>query len=271
MITNAGKDIVKKYFGGQVSRIGGAIALGVGTTAAALTDTELAYEVVRVPVSSINADLAGNRIVFKALVPAGSIGTTYEMGLYSDTNTSNKTKVLSLVSQARGIWANGTLTATNARADVKTVQIDVAANGTKNADISGLSQNLSNFVGSDAVVLAFQATANISSVRVRLGSDASNYYELLYNAPPVGYNIMRANLSTATVTGSPSWAAINYLAIRPSASASGAGSIFFDSLTIEDNTTPIDNFLVVRNVLATPRVMDTSLATNVELSLGITV
>lgn len=271
MITTAGKDIVKKYFGGQVSRIGGAIALGVGTAAPALTDTELAYEVVRVPVSSINADLAANRIVFKTLVPAGSIGTVYEMGLYSDVNTASKTKVLSLVSQARGIWTNGTIVATNARADVKTVQIDVAANGTKNADISGLSQNLSSFVGSDAVTIAFHATANISSVKVRLGSDSSNYYELTYTSPSVGYNIMRANLSTAVVTGTPSWASINYLAIRPSATAAGAGSIFFDGLTIEDNTTPIDNFLVVRNVLATPKVMDTSLATNVELSLGISV
>lgn len=271
MLTTAGKDVIKRYFGGQVSRIGGSIALGVGTTAATVADKMLAYEAVRLQVSSVNADLANNKIVFKGSVPPGTIGTIYEIGLYDSVNTASRTKLLSLVTPARGIWTNSTIVATNARASLKTVQIDVTASATKGADITGMAQDLSGFVGTDNLAVAFYATSNIASVRFRLGTDAANYYEFVYNAPVVGYNIMRATISSATVTGSPRWSAINFISVRPTASAAGSGSIYFDSMSVEDATTPIDNILVMRNVLATPKVLDTSLTTNVEMSLGIVV
>lgn len=271
MITSAGKDIIKRYFGGQVSRIGGTIALGVGTTAPDLTNTKLAYESIRIPVSSVSADLANDRIVFKGTVPAGSMGTVYEIGLFDNPTTASRTKVLSLVSQTRGIWTNSTIVPDNARSETKTVKIDLVASGSKSAEITGLSQDLSAFTGTDSVAIAFQATANIAAVRIRLGADDSNYYQLVYNTPAVGYNIMRANLSAATVIGTPNWGTINYLAVRPTATAAGAGSVWFDSLSIEDNNTPLDSLLVIRNVLVTPKVLDASLDSNVELSLGITV
>lgn len=271
MLTTEGKNVIKRYFGGQVSRIGGSIALGVGTTAATVADTQLAYEAIRLQVSSVNADLANNKIIFKGSLPPGVIGTIYEVGLYDSVNTASRTKLLSLVTPARGIWTNSTIVPDNARASLKTVKVDVTASSTKGADITGMSQDLSAFAVTDRVAVAFYSTSNIASVRVRLGTDASNYYEFLYNAPAVGYNIMRAAISTATVTGSPRWGLINYVSVRPTASAAGSGSIYFDSLSVEDNTTPIDNILVMRNVLTTPKTVDTALTTNIEMSLGIVV
>lgn len=84
MIVNSGKIIVKQYFGGQVGQIGDYLAFGTGTTAEALTDTALKTEVYRVRCTSVNADLANNRIVFKASIPASALASFTELGLFYD-------------------------------------------------------------------------------------------------------------------------------------------------------------------------------------------
>lgn len=84
MIVNSGKNIVKQYFGGQVGQIGDYLAFGTGTTPEALTDTALGAEVYRVRCTSVNADLANNRIVFKATVPASAVASFTEIGLFND-------------------------------------------------------------------------------------------------------------------------------------------------------------------------------------------
>lgn len=82
MIVDTGKTVIVNYFGGQVPHIGDTIALGTGTTAVANTDTALATEVVRVAVSSIAADTANNRIIFKAVIQPGTLATISEVGVY---------------------------------------------------------------------------------------------------------------------------------------------------------------------------------------------
>lgn len=89
MITTAGKDVIIQFFGGQTRHIASAIALGTGATAPALGDTALVAEVARLTVTSISADLANKRIVFKATLPAGLItDPVNELGIFhSDLGT----------------------------------------------------------------------------------------------------------------------------------------------------------------------------------------
>lgn len=82
MIVTTGKTVIKNFFGGQVHRIGGSIALGTGTTAAALSQTALVTEVTRFNVDSVSPDLINNRIVFKGTLQPGLITTIYEIGLF---------------------------------------------------------------------------------------------------------------------------------------------------------------------------------------------
>jgi hypothetical protein len=81
MITNDGKSVIKEFFGGQLKEIADQIVLGSGTTAASLTDTALATLISTLDVKSINADLANDRIVFRATIPAGVSLTINEIGL----------------------------------------------------------------------------------------------------------------------------------------------------------------------------------------------
>lgn len=82
MIVTSGKNVIVNYFGGQYRHIGDVIAVGTGTTAVTLADTALAAEVTRVAVTSIAADTDNNRIIFKATIPAGSVTTINEVGVY---------------------------------------------------------------------------------------------------------------------------------------------------------------------------------------------
>lgn len=83
MITNAGKDVIKRFFGGQTRQIGGEIVLGTGTGAVAVGDTALGNEVIRIQVNAVAADLANSRIIFKGIIPAGiaAVGPITELGL----------------------------------------------------------------------------------------------------------------------------------------------------------------------------------------------
>lgn len=271
MITNGGKTIIKRFFARQVGQIAGSLALGVGTTAVAAGDTRLQFEVVRVPVTSINADIDNNRLVFKASLLPGLINTIYEIGVYSSAVSSVAVRSLNLLGDTPVAWTNGTLDATNARANKQALKIDYVASGTTNAELTGLSEDLSAFKDSDSFVLAFHAGANLSSARVRIGQDSANYFEYVVAAPTAGYNIHRVNKSTATKTGSPTWANINYVAVRPSATAGGAGSIWFDGIRFEENPLESSNLLVARSVLGTPKVADTTINTDIEYSLGINI
>jgi hypothetical protein len=85
MITTDGRDTIRRFFAGQLSQIAGAMAFGTGSTAETVDDTELDEEVIRVNIASISADLANNRIVFRASVQPGSIATINEIGLYSSS------------------------------------------------------------------------------------------------------------------------------------------------------------------------------------------
>jgi hypothetical protein len=269
MITTAGKTIIKQFFGGETGRIGGAIALGVGATAATLADSRLSFEATRAQVTAVSSDLANNRIVFKATIKPGLIGTIYEAGLYQAVSGIDRSKALSLLS--RNAWTNGTMVTTNARIGVNTVKVDAAASQTTTASVTNLSQNLAGFSGADTVAVAFFASANVSAVKLRLGNDASNYYQWNFATPAAGYNIVRGTFTSATIVGAPNIASINYAAFVPTATAGGAASVYLDGVNVEDNTSVFDNFLVVRNVLTVPKVIDTSIPTDIELSLGITV
>lgn len=266
MITNEGRLHIKRFHAGYVPRMAGSIVLGTGTTAAALGDKSLVSEIVRLPVLSSNVDTAGNRWVFTASLPANSINTVYEVGLYSEVSTTPVAKAVPL---SQFSWTNGTFSATNARAAIQAVKIDYVASGTTNAEISDFFEDYSSFVATDRLAVAFHATANISSVRVRLGTDSSNYYEFVIASPTTGYNVHKLAFSSATKTGTPSWDNLTYLAVRPSATAGGAGSLYLDSIRAEYNTLDPVNILVARAVLGTPQVIDNTMDTDVEYSFGV--
>lgn len=268
MITTVGKDVIKQYFGGQVRSIGGALVLGTGATAAALGDKSLAFEVARIAVTAISADLANNRIVFKGTLPPGSVGTVYEIGLLNYADPTDNSKNLGLFEGHFLPWVNGTLVTANARRGAQTLKIDAAASSFTVASISELAIDWSWMLASDGASIAFTADANLDSLKLRIGTDASNYREWTALAPPVGYNAVAKLKSDATVVGAPDESSASYVAVVPTAKAGGATTVHVDGIRLAQNNV---SSLVSRHVLTTPEVMDLTVSSEVEYSLGISV
>jgi hypothetical protein len=83
VIVNTGKTVLVNVFSGQGGRIADRIAVGTGTTPVALSDTALATEAFRVPLTSISADTANQRIVFKGVVTPGVVtNPVTEVGIF---------------------------------------------------------------------------------------------------------------------------------------------------------------------------------------------
>jgi hypothetical protein len=81
-------------------------------------------------------------------------------------------------------------------------------------DLSAFKNRGSLFLG-----VYLPAAANVTSVGLRWGSSATDYYEVVATAPSVGsfqdgFNILRFNWSSITPTGSPTDTAIDYFRVN---------------------------------------------------------
>jgi hypothetical protein len=271
LITDKGIDHLLKYQARIVLYPANFMVLGVGTAAAAGDDTNLNFEAQRLPIDAINADLANNRLVFSSTIPVNTVESIYEVGLYYADSSTTFSKLLPYPGTDINLWTNATLTTANARVSPQTLKIDFVTSGTTTAESIATIQDLSSYTGVDIIKLAFYATANTSSLRIRMGTDSSNYYEFLVSSPAVGYNIKSFSLSSATKTGSPNWNNIAYFAVRPSGTAGGNGSVYFDGIRIEQlSLSPVD-LLVARTVYDSPFVTNPNLPTTIEYALNINV
>jgi hypothetical protein len=104
-------------------------------------------------------------------------------------------------------------------------------------------------------------------MRIRLGTDSSNYYEFLISSPATGYNIRNFTKSQATVTGTPTWSNIEYMAVRPSGTAGGSGSVYIDGMKFETDPLAAGTLLVARKVLGTVFTPDANIPSEIEYPL----
>lgn len=266
MITDNGKNAIKRFFGGQINQIGGTLGFGVGTTPATPADGSLDYEVLRTSVVAVNGDVNNDRTVFKGRIEPGQIRYIYEVGLYESTQVATLSRAFNLFAPGGGVWTNGELDPTYARANVNALRVDFLANGTTNAEITGMNENLTEYTDSDQIVAGVYASPNLSSLRIRMGTDDANYFEFVITDLDVGYNVVRVARGTAAITGSPTWESIQYVAVRPSATADGNGYIHLDGLRIEQLAS---GQLVARSVLEDPIEVDAEIASDVEYALRV--
>lgn len=267
MITNQGADAIVEFFGQQRANIVTHLALGVGNALPTVSDTELSFEVVRLPLISISADLVNRKIIYIAECPPGNIKTVYEVGAWTD-DANDSGRMLSTTDATTASWSNATISTNNVRVGTQTVKVDYTGSGTTTAELLTLTDDFSAFDNDTTVAVAFYATANLSTLRVRLGTDALNYYQFVVDTPVNGsYNIKKFLKTDAEVVGAPDWSTINYMAIRPSATAGGPGSVYFDAIKFESS----DGILVSRSVLTTPLDIDPNITSRIEYALPVTV
>lgn len=99
VVTWNGHRTILRYLAGLIEGFGGTIGVGISSTAATATDTNLGYEIGRAPVNMRSVKsygtetlangvpfLQGAQLVFRGTLPDTFVGKIYEVGMFSDFN-----------------------------------------------------------------------------------------------------------------------------------------------------------------------------------------
>lgn len=281
MITTDGKLHIKRYLAGYVPAIARTIAFGIGSKAEAVGDTALQFEIARANIALTAFDFDANKLIFKGTLDETYSGTIYEVALFSSEDAGSipgGSRLVTTFDSDTEEWFQGgsaaTFNATGTRIGDDSVSLTPAANGSVTVSQSNMQMDFSENSGSDNFAFAFNSgTANLSSVRYRFMTDASNYYDFTINSGiSTGYNVINRTKASATVTGAPNWGNITQLQVTANAGAGGAVALNLDGIRIEDaDTISPDYVMVSRELLSTPFVKEAGRIQEVEFALDVSV
>lgn len=261
LITTEGKKAILRYLAGHSGAIARSLAVGTGTAAATLTDTKLQFEVSRANVSIISPDYVTQKVVFKATLPQGAQFAIWEIGALTVAETELYGKMLLTFDQETELWSAGTFQSDVTRIGADSLRVNAALSTTTTSTLSDIFMETGDYSDTDKFSMAYiPQDTNLNSLKLRLKTDASNYFEYTFTQLTTGYKIESWSKSAMTKTGTPTWDSITSADLIVNAKAAGATNVDFDGLRIDSilvsNT---DYALVSRTVLgAAVTKLDTS-------------
>jgi hypothetical protein len=273
LITTEGKKAILRYLAGHSGAFGRSIAVGTGQTAVALTDTKLVFEVARGDVNIISPDYTTQKLVFKTTFPQNTEFAIYEIGLLTVSASDPYGKLLLNFDQETEAWSAGTFQADTSRIGADALRVNAALSTTTTSTLSDLFLETAEYLDSDRFSLAYQPQdANLNSLKIRLKTDASNYFEYVSTQLTTGYKVESWAKSAMTKIGNPAWDSITSVDIIVNAKAAGATNVDFDGLRIDSLNIPNTEYaLVSRTVLGTPVVKTDVSQMDVEYTLDVTI
>jgi len=292
LLTKFGKRYITQYLAGQSNTNLKDIALGVGSTAATVNDTQLGFEFYKSPVSMSSIDIQTSPltgvstygVVYKTTVPVDVAGIINEVGLFPAVSLSSTDYASNSIStfEDNQSWTDSTgafaPTTTNPFPKIGTsyLSIGAAASQTKeyfynfNIDVSGYS-------ALDSLTLAYyQSDTNLDYVFVRMYDSSNRYYEIRYPGDlSVGYKVKSLTLnnlySSGYGSGTPDQTSIVKISCGVKAKVAGATAVLFDGIRINDEDSfRTDYGLISRSVLANPITKSLGKQMVVEYRIGLT-
>jgi|SRR6478609_7539126 len=278
MITAKGKTFIKRYMAGQAGTMVGAISVGIGSTAATLNDSRMQFEFARVPVAVIDYDFANDLLIFKGTLGENVEGKIYEVGIWTaEVNSAagnQESKLITSFDSETEDWTNETMDTSVTRIGPDSLKHTPAASGSSSSVLTGITLDLVDYSSLDTFVLAYNVDNGFTaSVKFRLRTDASNYYEYSVAAPGTGYRFASIQKGApSAVVGVPNWADINEVEIVTTATGGGSASVEYDGLRIEDVDSVAPEYgLVARFVPAVPVVKAEGIVQDVEYALPVSI
>lgn len=270
MITDNGKDLITRYLAGYVGQIGDSIAVGIGSAPESASDVNLQFEINSQAIQQVGIDMAARKLIFKATIPQEIAGRIKEVALWSNRQSigSLADHAITLVDSATEAWTGGTW-ATGSRINGSTRQISAAASSSAGASPEVFTRDLSSFTARDEIVIAYEVVSNVASLRIDIGSDGSNRYNVTIDNPPAGYNISKIPLGNFAKVGNPNWAAATYLAVVVTAKSAGPGVVKLDGIRV--NRAVPNGTLVSRKVLAQEIIKERNAPLDIEYELPVTI
>ena len=277
IITKFGKRFLTNYIAGNVTFDKKDIAIGIaGETdySISTSNSRLGFEFYRLPVSYGSIDIQQNgegftySVIYKTTIPQDVAGIVKEIGLYPGTRTSvnnyddkfitdfedNSLWTLS----SDGVTFPSIVTTNSPRIGQYLVKMTTSGSSSSiqyntninNLDISGYSVN-------DTLTFAFyEADANLSNIKIRFYSSATDYYEAQISGDgSAGDRIKSISLGTMlnNPINTPDAKAISKIAVIVTSDSGGATNVYFDGIRINDEDTFDPSYgLISRSVLDTP-------------------
>jgi hypothetical protein len=291
LITKFGKRYLTQYLAGQSNTNLKDIAIGIGSTSASVNDTQLGFEFYRSPVTMNSIDIQTSSvtgvstygIIHKTTIPVDVVGVISEIGIFPTVSLSSTDYASNSIStfEDNQSWVDSgglyptVLTTPTPKIGTYYLSMSALSSGTKqyfnnfNIDVSGYS-------ALDSLTIAYrQSDLNLDYVFVRMYDSNNNYYEIRYAGDAsIGDKIKSLTLnnlySSGYTSGSPDQTSIVKIGVGVKAKSSGATTVLFDGLRINDEDAfRTDYGLISRSVLTNPIVKTLGKQMVIEYRVGL--
>lgn len=291
LITKFGKRYLTQYLAGQSNTSLKDMAIGIGSTEASVNDTQLGFEFYRSPVTMSSIDIQTSPttgistygVVHKTTIPVDVVGVINEVGIFPTVSLSSTDYASNSIStfEDNQSWSDSegnypdVLTTPTPKIGTYYLSMNALASGVKQY-FNNFNINISGYSALDSLTIAYrQSDLNLDYVFVRMYDSNNNYYEIRYAGDlSIGNKIKSLTLnnlySSGYGSGSPDQTSIVKIAVGVKAKSSGATTVLFDGLRINDEDAfRTDYGLISRSVLTTPIVKTFGKQMVIEYRIGL--
>ena len=291
MITKFGKRFITSYLANGLNFSKKDIAIGIGSTAASVNDTDLEFEFYRSGVFLGSSDIQTNTgtgvttysVVYKTTLPTDVEGVIYEMGLFPSVDIKNTDYSSNYISSFENIYpwydssGNQPIAVTSPSPLIGSTLFSLSATSGNSKsykldtlfDISGYGVN-------DSISIAFnQRDLNLNYIFVKMYISPTAYKEIRFPAQSsIGNKILKTSMSNLFNSTYSSTDAVDFSSITTIEvgikSASGTSNVLLDGLRINDDDSYNTQYgLISRSVLTTPIIKKLGVEMDIEYKINI--
>jgi hypothetical protein len=256
IITKFGKRFLTNFIAGNIPSLSKDMAFGIDGTTATVNDTRLGFEFYRTPVLFGSTDIqtvssvTSYSVVYKTTIPQDVVGQIYEVGLYPSIRTSINNFDSKFITDFDNIsdWtdssnSNPLASTSNYRIGGNVLTMSALSNSSNTYKATIPTIDMSGYSTADTIRVAYyRADANLATIKVRLYSEDSKYYEATVTpSAGTGYkisdNIPLSTFFSGATSPAPDITNINQVGIVVTASSGGSTAVGLDGLRINDEDT----------------------------------
>lgn len=296
IITKFGKRFLTQYLAGVGAGQSKDIAIGIGTSAASVNNTQLDFEFYRIRAAIESSDIqtdaatgvSSYAVVYKATLPVDVAGYINEVGLFPSISfgyTDYQSQIISTFENPLFWLDEVSLPAESAVDPVPLIGANWMSVTSEAGAIKEYSYttdiDLTGYSANDSLTLAYRQTdANLDYVFIRMYSSDTDYYEVRFQGDTVGdklpkidlrypYNNIDVDDTTGYNVGTPT-KDIQKVSIGVKANTGTDSVVLFDGLRINDEDSfRTDYGMISRSVLTDPQIKELGKEMDIEYRLGI--
>jgi len=293
MITKFGKRFITSYLASGLDFNQKDIAIGIGSQAPTVNDSDMQFEFYRSGVFLGSSDIQTNTatgvttysVVYKTTLPTDVEGIISEVGIFPTgflQNTDYSSKYISSFEDTTQ-WADSTgaqptsVSTPTPRIGSSYFSVTATSGQSKSYSLNTVF-DLSGYGVEDSMTLAFyQSDLNLDYIYARFYSSLTNYKEIRFP----GYSTIGQKISlpiklsslfnsTFSSTGSTDFSKITTIEIGAKAKSSGNANVLLDGLRLNDEDRYNSQYgLISRSILTTPIVKPLGVEMDIEYKIDL--